>query len=93
MFAALHSDINSIKSVLLHLTSQLKSRGAEGKDGIRYQSLSNYLIDRYTLQIVCTYHEIPNKTAQLRVESSGQTTFSGSLDIFCAPLINIPMRL
>jgi hypothetical protein len=37
MFAVLHSDINSLKSSLLHLTSQpycKKSRSAKVKDGI-----------------------------------------------------------
>jgi hypothetical protein len=37
MFAVLHSDINSLKSGLLHLTGQLyckKSRSAKLKDGI-----------------------------------------------------------
>jgi hypothetical protein len=34
MFAAMHSDINSLKSVLLHLTGQLRGRSAKDKDGI-----------------------------------------------------------
>jgi hypothetical protein len=34
MFAALHSDINPLKSGLLHLTGQLKGRSAKYKDGI-----------------------------------------------------------
>jgi hypothetical protein len=37
MFAALHSDINYLKSSLLHLTRKLnfeKGRGAKVKDGI-----------------------------------------------------------
>jgi len=35
MFAALRSDINSLRSDLLHLTGQLKGRAAKVKDGIR----------------------------------------------------------
>jgi hypothetical protein len=45
MFAVLHSDINSLKSGLLHLTGQTyckKSRSAKVKDGIINR---NYLID------------------------------------------------
>ncbi len=51
MFAALYSDINSFKSVLLHLTSQpycKKSSSAKVKNGIINLILRNYLIDRYT---------------------------------------------
>jgi hypothetical protein len=50
MFAVLHSDINSLKSGLLHLTSQpycKKSRSAQVKDGIINLILRYYLIDRY----------------------------------------------
>jgi hypothetical protein len=46
MFAVLHSDINNLKSGLLHLIRQpycKKSRSAKVKDGI----LRNYLVDRY----------------------------------------------
>jgi hypothetical protein len=50
MFGVLHSDINSLKSGLLHLTSQLyckKSRPAKVKDVILNLILRNYLVDRY----------------------------------------------
>jgi len=49
-FAVLHSDINSLKSGLLHLASHSyckKSRSAKVKDGIIKLILRNYLIDRY----------------------------------------------
>jgi hypothetical protein len=48
MFAVLHSDVNSLKSGLLHLTGQSyckKSRSAKVKDGIINLILRNYLID------------------------------------------------
>jgi hypothetical protein len=48
MFAALHSDINSLKSGLLQLTGQpyCKNCGsAEVKDGIINLILRNYLVD------------------------------------------------
>jgi hypothetical protein len=51
MFAELHSDINSHKSGLLHLTSQpycKKSRSAKVKDGIINLFLRNNLIDQYS---------------------------------------------
>jgi hypothetical protein len=50
MFAVLHSDINSLKSGLVHLTRQpycKKGRSGKVKDGIINLSLGNYLIDRY----------------------------------------------
>jgi hypothetical protein len=50
MFAVLHSDINSLKSGLLHLTGQpycKKSRSAKDKDGIISLILRNYCIDQY----------------------------------------------
>ncbi len=50
MFAVLHSDINSLKSGLLHLTDRAyckKSRSAKVKDGIINFILRNYLVDRY----------------------------------------------
>ncbi len=50
MFVALHSDINSFKSGLLHLTVQpycKKGRLAKVKDGIISFILRNYLIDQY----------------------------------------------
>jgi hypothetical protein len=49
MFAVLHSDINSHKSSLLHLTGHpywKKSRSAKVKDGINL-FLRNNLIDQY----------------------------------------------
>jgi hypothetical protein len=52
MFAILHSDINSLKTGLLHFTSQpycKKSRSAKVKDGIINLILRNYLVDRYML--------------------------------------------
>ena len=55
MFAVLHSDINSPKSGLLHLTSQpncKKNRSAKVKDGIINLILRNYLVDRYSLSQV-----------------------------------------
>jgi len=51
MFAVLHSDINSPKSCLLHLTGQpycKKSRSAKVEDGIINLFLRNYLVGRYT---------------------------------------------
>ncbi len=51
MFAVLHSDINSPKSGLLHLTGQSyckKSRSAKVKDGILNFILRKYHIDRYS---------------------------------------------
>jgi hypothetical protein len=53
MFAVLHSDINSLKSSLLHLTGQPyceQSISAKDKDGIVNLILRNYLIDRYIRQ-------------------------------------------
>ncbi len=50
MFAVLHSDINSLKSGLLHLTSQpycKKSRSPKVKDGIINLILRNCLFDQY----------------------------------------------
>ncbi len=51
MFAVLHSDINALKSGLLHLTGQTyckQSRSAKVKDGIINLILRNYFVDRYT---------------------------------------------
>jgi hypothetical protein len=51
MFAVLHSDINSLKSGLLHLTDQpycKKGRSAKVKDGIINLFLRNYLVDQYS---------------------------------------------
>jgi hypothetical protein len=48
IFAALHSDINSLKPGLLYLTGQpycKKSRLAKVKDGIINLFLRNYLVD------------------------------------------------
>jgi hypothetical protein len=53
--AILHSDINSLKSGLLHLTGQpycKKSRSAKVKDGIINLILRNYFIDRYNFFIL-----------------------------------------
>jgi hypothetical protein len=50
MFAVLHSDINSPKSGLLHLTGQpycKKGRSVKVKDGIINLILRSYLVDRY----------------------------------------------
>jgi hypothetical protein len=50
MFAVLHSDINYLKSGLLHLTGQpyrKKGRSAKVRDGIRKLILRNYLIEQY----------------------------------------------
>ncbi len=50
MFAVLHSDINSLKSGLLHKTGQpyfKKSRSAQVKDGIINLILRSYLVDQY----------------------------------------------
>jgi hypothetical protein len=50
MFALLHSDINSLKSGLLHFTDQpycKNCRSAKGKDGVINLILRNYLIDEY----------------------------------------------
>jgi len=49
MFAALHSDLNSHKSGLLHLTGQpycKKCRSAKVKGGIINLFLRNYLVGR-----------------------------------------------
>ncbi len=54
MFAVLRSDINSLKSDLLYLTSQTyrkKSRLAKVKDGIINLILRNYLIGQYNGKI------------------------------------------
>ncbi len=54
MFAVLDSDINSLKSGLLHFMGQpycKKSRSAKVKDGIINLMLRNYLVDRYTLKL------------------------------------------
>ncbi len=57
MFAVLHSDIDSLKSGLLHFTVRpalcKKSRSAEVKDGIINLFLRNYLIDGYTKICLC----------------------------------------
>jgi hypothetical protein len=50
MFAVLHSDINSLKSGLLHLTGHpycKKGRSTKVKDGIINLILRNYLVDQY----------------------------------------------
>ncbi len=55
MFAVLHSDINSLKSCLLHLTSQpycKKSRSAKVKDGIITLFLRNYLVGQYSIHMI-----------------------------------------
>ena len=55
MFAVLHSDINSPKSGLLHITSQpycKESRSAKVKDGMINLILRNYPVDRYSCQPV-----------------------------------------
>jgi hypothetical protein len=65
MFAVLHSDINSLKSGLLHLTSQpyrKKSRSAKVKDGIINLILRNYLVDRYK----CIHKVPPSHTSTVR---------------------------
>ncbi len=52
MFAVLHSDINSLKSGLLHLTGKpywKNNRSAKVKDGIINLIFRNYLVDRYRL--------------------------------------------
>ncbi len=49
-FAVLHSDINLLKSSLLHITSQpywKNCRSAKFKDEIINLILRNYLVDRY----------------------------------------------
>jgi hypothetical protein len=59
MFSVLHSDINSLKSGLLHLTVQpycKKCRSAKVKDGIINLILRNYLIDRYMERIIRVKH-------------------------------------
>jgi hypothetical protein len=48
MFAVVHSDFNSLKSGLLHLTGQpycIEGRSVKVKDGVINLSLRNYLID------------------------------------------------
>jgi hypothetical protein len=56
MFAALHSDVNSLKSGLLHLSGQpyyKKGRSASVKDVIINLILRNYLVDRYSYTECC----------------------------------------
>ncbi len=51
MFAVMQSDINSLKSGLLHLTSQpycKKGTSAQVKDGIINSILRNHLVICYT---------------------------------------------
>jgi hypothetical protein len=51
MFAVLHSDMNSLKSGLLHLTGRpycKKGRSAKFKDGIRKLIFRNYLDNQYS---------------------------------------------
>jgi hypothetical protein len=58
MFAILHSDINSLKSGLLHLTNQhvcKKSRSAKVKDGIINLILRNYQVDQYNTIMTLEY--------------------------------------
>ncbi len=59
MFAVLHSDINSPKSDLLHLTGQpycKQSGSATVKDAIINLFLRNYLIDRCICgKLLCSY--------------------------------------
>ncbi len=50
MFVVLHSDINSLKPDLLHLTGQpfcKKGRSAKVKDAIMNYSPRNYIVDLY----------------------------------------------
>jgi len=57
MFAVLNSDINSLKSGLLHLTGQpycKKSRSAKVKDGIINLILRNYLVDQMPSMLFAT---------------------------------------
>jgi hypothetical protein len=68
MFAVLHSDINSPKSGLLHLTGQpywKKSRSAKVKDGIINLFLRNYLIDRYMSLILSKHSSASSSAIQL----------------------------
>ncbi len=61
MFAILHSDINSLKSGLLHLTSQPhceKCSTAKVKDGIINLIIRNYLVDRYNTVMTLESFEI-----------------------------------
>jgi hypothetical protein len=41
MFAVLYSDINSLKSGLIHFTGQLKNRASQVKDGMEQRTLKN----------------------------------------------------
>ncbi len=62
MFAVLHSDINSLKSGLLHLTGQpycKQGRSAKVKDGIINLFLRSYLLDRYICgKLLCLYKPV-----------------------------------
>jgi len=62
MFSVLYSDINSLKSGLVHLTGQpycKKDRSTKAKDGIINLILRNYLIDRYIVKTqVVSPHEV-----------------------------------
>jgi hypothetical protein len=58
MFAVLHSDINSPKSGLLHLTGQpyfKKCRSDKVKDGIKNLFLRNYLVGRCICELGDAY--------------------------------------
>ncbi len=56
MFAVLHSDTNSLKSVLLHLTSQLKSRTAKRVD----QQKSKMELETKFLGTISSIDTFPN---------------------------------
>jgi hypothetical protein len=72
MFAVLHSDINSLKSGLVHLTGQpycKKGRSAKVKGGIINSILRNYLVDQYK------YNSIKLARLSLPVSSILQASF------------------
>jgi hypothetical protein len=61
MFAATHSDINSLKSGLLHLIGKLKGRSAKDKDGIILETKlfgNNSVIDTTSFSISIMYYAL-----------------------------------
>ncbi len=61
MFAAMHSDINSLKSGLLHLIGKLKGKSAKDKEGIILETKllrNNSLIDTTSFSISIMYYAL-----------------------------------
>jgi hypothetical protein len=81
MFAVLHSDINSLKSGLLHFTDQpncKNCRSAKVKDEIINFVLRNYLVDRYSsFSITLPLKHSGSPTKQYFVYESRDTLLKG----------------